>query len=107
MSAEVAGAFYYYYAAAGWRLSRGKPITKGNLRHALMLWDIRQRELERRHGGRVSSHGNHTVTTRRGDVVAGVVLTMDEYYQRFGTTEVQEGWRMENPTGEKMVYVKI
>jgi hypothetical protein len=34
------------------------------------------------------------------------VLTFKEYYERFGTTEPQDGWHMENPTGEQVVYVK-
>ena len=33
-------------------------------------------------------------------------LTMTEYYTRYGTTEPQDGWRQENPTGQKVIYVK-
>lgn len=33
-------------------------------------------------------------------------LTFSEYYAKFGTTEVQPGWHMENPTGQQVVYVK-
>ena len=33
-------------------------------------------------------------------------LTMSEYYARFGTTEEQGGWKMTNPTGNKVIYVK-
>ena len=34
------------------------------------------------------------------------VLTYQQYYERFGTTEERDGWKMENPTGQKVIYVK-
>ena len=34
------------------------------------------------------------------------VLTMAEYYERYKTTEAQDGWHMENPTGNKVIFVK-
>ena len=34
------------------------------------------------------------------------ILTFNQYYERFGTTEEQDGWKMENPTGNKVIYVK-
>ena len=34
------------------------------------------------------------------------VLTFTEYYQRYGTTAETDGWRMTNPTGNKVIYVK-
>ena len=33
-------------------------------------------------------------------------LSFAEYYAKFGTTELRDGWKMENPTGEKVIYVK-
>ena len=33
-------------------------------------------------------------------------LSFADYYVRFGTTEPTDGWHMENPTGNKVVYVK-
>ena len=33
-------------------------------------------------------------------------LTFKEYYARFGTTLEQDGWRMTNPTGQQVIYVK-
>ena len=33
-------------------------------------------------------------------------LSMNEYYARFGTTEEQDGWKMTNPTGNKVIYIK-
>ena len=33
-------------------------------------------------------------------------LSFAEYYARFGTTEEQGGWHMENPTGQQVIYVK-
>ena len=34
------------------------------------------------------------------------MLSFNDYYQRFGTTEEQGGWKMANPTGQKVIYVK-
>ena len=33
-------------------------------------------------------------------------LSYADYYARYGTTEPQDGWHMENPTGQKVIYVK-
>lgn len=34
------------------------------------------------------------------------ILSFDQYYRRYGTTQPQNGWRMENPTGQKVVYIR-
>ena len=34
------------------------------------------------------------------------VLSYADYYAKFGTTEERDGWKMENPTGQKVIYVK-
>ena len=34
------------------------------------------------------------------------VLSYADYYARYGTTEERDGWKMENPTGNKVIYVK-
>ena len=34
------------------------------------------------------------------------VMTFNDYYARFGTTEEQGGWKMTNPTGNQVIYVK-
>ena len=33
-------------------------------------------------------------------------LSFQEYYQRYGTTEERDGWKMANPTGQQVIYVK-
>ena len=33
-------------------------------------------------------------------------MTMDAYYKEYGTTSETDGWHMENPTGNKVIYVK-
>ena len=33
-------------------------------------------------------------------------LSFNDYYARYGTTEERDGWRMENPTGQKVIYVR-
>ncbi len=34
-------------------------------------------------------------------------LSYSEYYKRYGTTEEREGWKMVNPTGNKVMYVNV
>jgi len=33
-------------------------------------------------------------------------LSFNDYYKTYGTTEERDGWKMTNPTGEKVIYVK-
>ena len=35
-----------------------------------------------------------------------LVLSYADYYTKFGTTEEKDGWKMKNPTGQKVIYVK-
>ena len=34
------------------------------------------------------------------------ILSFNEYYSRYGTTEETDGWHMENPTGNRVIFVK-
>ena len=34
------------------------------------------------------------------------IMSFNDYYTIFGTTEERDGWKMENPTGNKVIYVK-
>ena len=34
------------------------------------------------------------------------VLSYADYYAKYGTTEEKDGWKMANPTGNKVIYVK-
>ena len=33
-------------------------------------------------------------------------LSYADYYAKYGTTEERDGWHMQNPTGNKVIYVK-
>ena len=33
-------------------------------------------------------------------------LSHNDYYARYGTTEERGGWKMVNPTGQKVIYVR-
>lgn len=33
-------------------------------------------------------------------------LSYAAYYKRYGTTEERDGWKMANPTGQKVIYLK-
>ena len=33
-------------------------------------------------------------------------LSFADYYARYGTTEPRDGWKMTNPTGNQVIYVK-
>ena len=34
-------------------------------------------------------------------------LSYAEYYKRYGTTEERDGWKMANPSGNRVIYVKV
>ena len=34
------------------------------------------------------------------------VLSYREYYAKYGTTLEQDGWKMANPTGQQVIYIK-
>ena len=34
------------------------------------------------------------------------IMSFDDYYAKYGTTEERDGWHMENPTGNQVIYVK-
>ena len=33
-------------------------------------------------------------------------MSFADYYARYGTTEERDGWKMTNPTGNQVIYVK-
>ena len=35
-----------------------------------------------------------------------LVMSYADYYAKYGTTEERDGWKMANPTGNKVIYVK-
>ena len=43
---------------------------------------------------------------RQGKKSEPEMLSFHDYYARFGTTEEQGGWKMKNPTGQKVIFVK-
>ena len=34
------------------------------------------------------------------------IMSFNDYYAKYGTTEERDGWKMQNPTGQKVIYVK-
>ncbi len=34
-------------------------------------------------------------------------LTFAQYYAKYGTTAETDGWKMENPTGNQVIYVRF
>ena len=34
-------------------------------------------------------------------------MSYANYYAKYGTTEERDGWKMQNPTGQKVIYVKL
>ena len=35
-----------------------------------------------------------------------LTMSFNDYYAKYGTTEERDGWKMVNPTGNKVIYVK-
>lgn len=34
------------------------------------------------------------------------IMSYNDYYAKYGTTEERDGWKQANPTGQKVIYVK-
>jgi len=34
-------------------------------------------------------------------------MSFNDYYAKFNTTEERDGWKMVNPTGQQVIYVKL
>ena len=34
------------------------------------------------------------------------VMSYADYYAKYGTTEERDGWKMANPTGQQVIYIK-
>ena len=43
---------------------------------------------------------------KNGTLPRPQTLSFNDYYARYGTTEPRDGWKMANPTGQKVIYVK-
>ena len=41
-----------------------------------------------------------------GEFKRRLEMSYDAYYGKYGTTEERDGWKMENPTGRQVIYVK-
>ena len=39
-------------------------------------------------------------------LVRRMTMSFNDYYNKYGTTEETDGWHMENPTGNKVIFVK-
>lgn len=51
----------------------------------------------------------HPVKAVRDNIPAAPkkqILSFADYYQRYGTTLETDGWKQQNPTGQKVIYVK-
>lgn len=35
------------------------------------------------------------------------VMSFADYYAKYGTTQETDGWHMENPTGNRVIFVKV
>ena len=81
------------------------------------LWDtytlVEQRAIYRsirdklRAGEFVNYHPVKAVRDNAPKAKQTEMLTMAQYFERYGTTSETDGWHMQNPTGNKVIYVKI
>ena len=59
-----------------------------------------------RAGKFVNYHPVQAIRDNVPKVPKAQTLSFKDYYARYGTTEERDGWKMENPTGNKVIYVK-
>ena len=56
--------------------------------------------------GQYVDYNPYFAILKASKVVSSPSLSLREYYSRYGTTEEKDGWKMTNPTGNQVVYVK-
>ena len=94
-----------------WELFDPEPEFNNRKRACCMLWE--QKGQQQRHAvieflksGKQRSSVNPYYFLADFRQPSRQTLSFADYYAKFGTTEEQGGWHMENPTGQQVIYVK-
>ena len=95
-----------------WALMR--PDAKYNCRYdaAKELWEASPEKQEtiirwlKQHGTYSSRNPYFFIHDWQVKAVKPQIMSFNDYYARYNTTEEREGWKMANPTGQQVIYVK-
>ena len=95
-----------------WQLIGGSVNFSDRKTAAEKVWSLCPPEKQRAIIAWLQTHGRYTGRNPYFFILdfqikRSQVLTMNEYYTRFGTTEEQDGWRREfRPEEQRTVYIK-
>ena len=93
-----------------WDLFDPDPEFNNRCRACRQLWEQKgeqqQAILEFLRSGKQRSSRNPYYFLADFRVRRPQTMSYAEYYAKYGTTEERDGWKMENPTGQKVIYVK-
>ena len=93
-----------------WDLFDPEPDFNNRRRACQQLWEQKGEQqraiLEFLKSGKQRSSNNPYYFLADFRVRRQQTLSYAEYYARYGTTEEKDGWKMANPTGQKVIYVK-
>ena len=94
-----------------WNLFDPDPEFNNRRRACYTLWENkseqqRQAILQFLQSGKQRSSRNPYYFLADFRVRQPQIMSFKDYYAKYGTTEEQGGWKMQNPTGNRVIYVK-
>ena len=98
-----------------WKIHNPKPEYAHMQRYCRKIWDtlppekqelICQNICTKREKGQFVDFNPYYAIQKNGTPPRQQILSFNDYYARYGTTEPQDGWKMANPNGNKVIYVK-
>ena len=95
-----------------WTLIKPAPTFYSRYDAAKRVWDAHPDKHEsiigwlKKHGAYPNRNPYFFILDWQAKKVKQEILSFNEYYMRYGTTEERDGWKMANPTGQKVIYVK-
>ena len=93
-----------------WELFDPDPEFNNRRRACIAIWDKKGKQqqaiLEFLRSGKQRSSRNPYYFLEDFRIRCPQTMSYAEYYAKYGTTEERDGWKMQNPTGNKVIYVK-
>ena len=94
-----------------WDLFDPEPEYNNRQRACMVLWEQKGEQQQRAiidflMSGERRSSNNPYYFLADFRIKRPQILSYADYYKQYGTTEEREGWKMANPTGQKVIYVK-
>lgn len=98
-----------------WKLLDSHGVVESKKCECAQLWDTFSAEQQQQiynkisnkiRAGKYVDYNPYKAVRDNAPRQQTLTLSFAEYYAKYGTTEPQDGWRMENPTGEQVIFVK-